>query len=762
MSNNDFISQDHFDLSVEEIEHQTHQNPSTMHQTPPIPPPVQWSNPFPQHGQHQLLPQHAAQQAALQGPQLLQPQRQYQQYPADTTNIQVHQMNNGSQGYPQGIAYAQPPQHLPPQTQQLSSTQKKRRTQQSKDVPRKRTLMACESCRIRKVKCDLSRPVCGSCEKSRVSCVYRNLKGNIDDMTRMAGLNGKNNPPRWYSCNWYSKGEGILKWPIFEKRYRIRAINSVLSAKSRDGIPQLGMFTTQELLELSDNLKENLSDYADSFLKNVSNKDPFINTKTLLRTVDYFKKQASLSSNLYLFDMEIPDELLPPPVLIECCAIGLMSKPLTFRNLVDYKTSSNEKSDVATQAYKFHIVANLVNAVPKTKIPDFSLGNVQHYLLQCMFWNYNMKPLKAWDSVFKASTTVMTILESYKSSGRKFTESEHRIVERVFFSCLKYESELRVELSPSIPSSGIVNYPFPSIYPTPPLDGTLSPTDEASWFFYLTEIVLRKLENRLLDEFYEPLASATDSSSATGEFAEDIYSLDWGKYDIATVISKISEYLEDLSKIEKNMITHLKPVLQDDQAELQPHGFVMKPVTSTYQPLAPQTPVHLNNSQSTLEERIPPTPSSDTSSSNISQRAEQVAPRVPEVINWIKTRMIAFKILLFRPLAYLILHDTVPNYDNPFIDQFIQQVVETMDLLNLPLATHRHFGSWFYARNTFIAGMMIFAFFIRFGEKFASKSKCEEFLKQVSMVLDYWVDEAGDLEEPRRVIADMLGELRHM
>ena len=40
------------------------------------------------------------------------------------------------------------------------------------DYPRKRTSVACEVCRVRKVRCDAGKPGCGSCTKLGVACSY--------------------------------------------------------------------------------------------------------------------------------------------------------------------------------------------------------------------------------------------------------------------------------------------------------------------------------------------------------------------------------------------------------------------------------------------------------------------------------------------------------------------------------------------------------------------------------------------------------------
>lgn len=64
--------------------------------------------------------------------------------------------------------------------QTLTSSQsqpngKRKRVESSRDAvvyPRKRAVAACRQCRVRKVKCNNSRPACGSCLASKSQCCY--------------------------------------------------------------------------------------------------------------------------------------------------------------------------------------------------------------------------------------------------------------------------------------------------------------------------------------------------------------------------------------------------------------------------------------------------------------------------------------------------------------------------------------------------------------------------------------------------------------
>ena len=60
------------------------------------------------------------------------------------------------------------------------------------------------------------------------------------------------------------------------------------------------------------------------------------------------------------------------------------------------------------------------------------------------------------------------------------------------------DRELRLELNVS--QKGFLDLSYPTLFPSPP--DRLKTKDEATWYFYLAEIALRRLKNRILDSLY--------------------------------------------------------------------------------------------------------------------------------------------------------------------------------------------------------------------------------------------------------------------
>ncbi|KAJ5392627.1 hypothetical protein N7509_008117 [Penicillium cosmopolitanum] len=72
--------------------------------------------------------------------------------------------------------------------------------------------------------------------------------------------------------------------------------------------------------------------------------------------------------------------------------------------------------------------------------------------------------------------------------------------QRVYWTCLKSELELRLELN--LYQKNFLGLKYPTFFPSPPEE--LKSRDEAAWYFYLAEIALRRLENRILSYLYQP------------------------------------------------------------------------------------------------------------------------------------------------------------------------------------------------------------------------------------------------------------------
>lgn len=148
------------------------------------------------------------------------------------------------------------------------------------------------------------------------------------------------------------------------------------------------------------------------------------------------------------------------------------------------------------------------------------------------------------------------------------------------------------------------------------------------------------------------------------------------------------------------MLKFMKPFLiRLDQDALvgilKPHGFVLKDFLNEAElkklekrrkllQKLPNSSIHNLDVQSEQ--------SSSTTDSNMRPKKEPPF-EAPEVLNYIKTRMLVLKVLLFRPLLYQIyklprdqLLSEISN--STFLKNVIQQGVENLDHLQTSLAKH--------------------------------------------------------------------------
>jgi hypothetical protein len=174
---------------------------------------------------------------------------------------------------------------------------------------------------------------------------------------------------------------------------------------------------------------------------------------------------------------------------------------------------------------------------------------------------YTLRPLASWNHFHQASVTYQLYLkltcgpnagDAFSPNLKHFSQKsrdERRIEQSLYWSCFKSECEFRVELP--LPQSEIADFEYPNLFPSPPspavtdissrtspalvhqqpdeldfshilgapetvVSTPLPPVDnldirrhskklcneEESWYYYLTEIALRRIGNRIINTFY--------------------------------------------------------------------------------------------------------------------------------------------------------------------------------------------------------------------------------------------------------------------
>ena len=157
---------------------------------------------------------------------------------------------------------------------------------------------------------------------------------------------------------------------------------------------------------------------------------------------------------------------------------------------------------------------------------------------------YTLRPLLAWSEFQSASRSYFLYLHCQArqtSVVANFPQASkrRRLEQRLYWSCYKTECELRAEID--LPNSSLADLHYPDMHPSPPdmpeedapspsfvnesLNGRKSvqglaesksivsqQQQEQIWFYYLTEITLRRIANRVLNTLY-----STDHTSWTDD-----------------------------------------------------------------------------------------------------------------------------------------------------------------------------------------------------------------------------------------------------
>ena len=173
---------------------------------------------------------------------------------------------------------------------------------------------------------------------------------------------------------------------------------------------------------------------------------------------------------------------------------------------------------------------------------------------------YTLRPLLSWQYFTQASNLYQLYMKTTHGLAADISHlgqlpiqhdnipgsKRKRLEESMYWSCFKSESEFRVELP--LPQSEIANYHHPHMFPSPPSPAGLDPdhnsavpqlvqqvsedstlgsmpplaksisystedfdlrehakqlcNEEESWYYYLTEIALRRIGNRIINTFF--------------------------------------------------------------------------------------------------------------------------------------------------------------------------------------------------------------------------------------------------------------------
>ncbi|CAM1508932.1 Fc.00g026710.m01.CDS01 [Cosmosporella sp. VM-42] len=409
--------------------------------------------------------------------------------------------------------------------------------------PRKRALTACETCRQRKTRCDNQRPTCGGCAELEIHCSFQDPtsvrstydRASLEILERInyvAGLleaqsgpthpvdstshppyrlaesdhsNGpRSTPSQTYGVddhlleslqiNRWSTGtcEDILEWPVFGTPFDRTRIEGLIFSPSQVARRTSTLQNTSRGVN-----EEQAPSLVERFLVNVHIKNPVLDPDDLRR------KARHVSESGFGWD---EDSCL----LLVVCALSTLSSDFTPEPVTPDLVDGLNIITSLTDAGEYPTAESYYGAARKRLgLLDYTIPAAQCYFLIGVYEMYSVRPIKAWGSFKRACDTLQIYFRSEHQPG--LSES----------GGLVGRFEIRMEVN--LPPSGLANVAYSDVFPTPPSE-SLGPGDddqvatpfsrpeqpelERIWSYYLSEIAVRKIGNRIMNCFYQEDASA--------------------------------------------------------------------------------------------------------------------------------------------------------------------------------------------------------------------------------------------------------------
>ncbi|KAI4659099.1 uncharacterized protein J4E92_003904 [Alternaria infectoria] len=405
-------------------------------------------------------------------------------------------------------------------TEQRPST-KKRPSTDTIDYPRRRATIACEICRSRKSRCDGNRPKCRLCTELNAECIYREpgIKLDAGDKLILEHLN---------------RIEGLLQSGITSNfslsSHSPAASNSTSEdflARSTGNIPHLGMVQPINGIGTWTNHPSNISTMPKTHNTAALNllSSPMIRELVsrqydakLLLQLEMTRESVSLGTSrgldlsntgayvqAYFERVNVFYAVVNPYTWSshyqtalshgfrdgpESCIV-LLVLALGHAASTGSITQQNPEKDPPGLAY-FTAAWSLLPTVMTRN----NMVAAQCQILAAAYLVYLVRPVEAWNVLSGASMKLQLLL----SAPGRVSPAEEELGRRVYWNAVMIESDLLAELD--LPHSGLAQFEEGFALPTGFEDlGTEAVGRDELWYF-LAEIALRRLLNRVSSMLY--------------------------------------------------------------------------------------------------------------------------------------------------------------------------------------------------------------------------------------------------------------------
>ncbi|KAL3466524.1 hypothetical protein BJX64DRAFT_250226 [Aspergillus heterothallicus] len=405
---------------------------------------------------------------------------------------------------------------------------------------RRRAGRACTVCRARKTKCDNRRPVCGFCTATGGHCQYvededtdlsKLDRGSLAILQRLAEMErtlvaAMGAPPTAVAAPIQSMSlqsalenrntkqggqpptaqmimesaemsfENICRWPVFG----LKSGPPLVSVLAHEGVAR----QCDPECQINDLDPDTVFQLVENFLQTNHIKNPIFDIDML-----WSKVRSVVQSGLQ-------SDADAACLVLLICSVSVLSVSPTKEQQPGF--SRQPERLLRAEAF-FRASQRRIGML----YHENSLMAIQCSFLTAVYLMTTFRILAAWKVFSQAGTqcvawlTAQGQLPGWSQSSNwetdalpRFPESQTSMGESLYWSCLKSELELCIELGLS--GSSLNEMPYPHVYPSPPSLSILTDLSattrqgkedlERGWFFYLAEIALRRIMNDAISSRY--------------------------------------------------------------------------------------------------------------------------------------------------------------------------------------------------------------------------------------------------------------------
>ncbi|KAK1623791.1 hypothetical protein BDP81DRAFT_465108 [Colletotrichum phormii] len=373
--------------------------------------------------------------------------------------------------------------------------------------PRKRAAQACLTCRQRQTKCDNEKPACNSCKKLGIECVYHEFEKACFDAASLAILR------RLDELESVVKGSRPLPaapqpsldfasspFPTTDidwiNSFEVRYVN-------RDVILQWPVWKTVDVDSPSHESPAAISPGIDVVSRPLLVSD--VNVQDTSRLLDIFL------SVYHIFNPVLDIATIEEHLLV--LALGTTAD---HENGVAQTSLSVRQNEHFSRAEAFFVAAQRRMGL---LLSNSGIAEAQCFFLAGVYLMTMMRPADAW----KMFTRALSSCHTFQLSCRDASPGAIRLQQTIHWACFKSELEVRLELGISKTSAWDLR--FPDLFPDPP--ESIQSHGEPAWYFYLAEIALRRLNNRILSATClddQNTGNVADKVATTLEFERQAHS----------------------------------------------------------------------------------------------------------------------------------------------------------------------------------------------------------------------------------------------